>query len=392
MGHRTSRRNFKQRMQQYPIIFSNERKYKWRRHLLFWASWWLFSTILYSFSPSGMELGYWKKLLVSSVDAVLFMLAHIFLSYSLIYFVVPRMVLKKKYALAVLTTIGLFLATAAISAVISIYIIGWFWFDLMVTQIRVPKHVNYLLFFNALLGGLRGAITIGGIAAAIKLMKHWYMESQNRLELQKQNVETQLELLKAQVHPHFLFNTLNNIYAHTQVASPEAPRLVAGLSDMLRYMLYECNVPLVPLQKELKMVQDYILLEQVRYNQQLDISLDIAEVDESLHVAPLLLLPFVENAFKHGTSQMLEHPWISLHISAEGNELKMKLVNGKAEAIRRSASGIGIANVRKRLELLYPGRHQLRITQSEDAFIVNLKLELERSRCTKTSASNSSCI
>lgn len=371
-------------MQQYPIIFSNEKRFKLRRHVLFWAAWWFFCTILYSFSPSGIELGYWTKLLVSAVDAVLFMLAHMFLSYSLIYFVVPQMVLKKKYVLAALTTIALFLATAAISAFISIYIIGWFWFDLMLTQIRVPRHVNYLLFFNALLGGLRGAITIGGLAAAIKLMKHWYMESQNRLELQKQNVESQLELLKAQVHPHFLFNTLNNIYSHTQIASQEAPRLVAGLSDMLRYMLYECNAPLVPLQKELKMVQDYILLEQVRYNHQLDISLDIAAQDESLLIAPLLLLPFVENAFKHGTSQMLEHPWISLHISAEGEELKMKLVNGKAEAIRRSASGIGIANVRKRLELLYPDKHQLRITQTADAFVVNLKLQLERATLTKT--------
>src|SRR6185503_16962132 len=139
----------------------------------------------------------------------------------------------------------------------------------------------------ALLAGLRGAITIGGIAAAIKLMKYWYVKEQRNLQLKKENAESQLQLLKAQVHPHFLFNTLNNIYSYSQNTSPVAAKLVSGLSDLLRFMLYEGDKQVVPLSKELKMVKDYINLEQIRYGNKLDIHLDLPEKTNDLFIAPL---------------------------------------------------------------------------------------------------------
>src|SRR6185503_5878259 len=147
----------------------------------------------------------------------------------------------------------------------------------------------------ALLAGLRGAITIGGIAASFKLMKHWYVKEQRNLQLQKENTESQLQLLKAQVHPHFLFNTLNNIYANTQGIAPVASKLVMGLSDMLRYMLYECKEPFVPLAKELQLISDYVSLEKIRYGNRLEVHIDIPNDTDDLEIAPLLLLPFVEN-------------------------------------------------------------------------------------------------
>src|SRR6185503_5002723 len=137
----------------------------------------------------------------------------------------------------------------------------------------------------ALLAGLRGAITIGGIAASIKLMKHWYVKEQRNLQLQKENAESQLQLLKAQVHPHFLFNTLNNIYSFTQNTSPVAANMISGLSDLLRYILYDCNLPLVPLSKELKMVKDYINLEQTRYGNRLEVHLDVPANTNDMYVA-----------------------------------------------------------------------------------------------------------
>ncbi|RYG53655.1 MAG: two-component system sensor protein [Chitinophagaceae bacterium] len=230
------------------------------------------------------------------------------------------------------------------------------------------------------MAGLRGGITIGGVAAAIKLIKSLYQKEQRNLQLKKENVESQLQLLKAQVHPHFLFNTLNNIYSFTQNTSPEASRLVTGLSDLLRFILYECNQPLVPLAKELTMIKDYIELEKVRYGNQLDLHLDLPEETNDLYISPLLLLPLIENSFKHGTSQILDQPWISLHVRVyKERYMQMKLLNGKSrETISGgSASGIGIHNVQKRLDLLYPGKHELTITNEEDIFIVNLKMELE---------------
>ena len=191
-------------------------------------------------------------------------------------------------------------------------------------------HYKNVTVWLSLLAGLRGGITIGGLAAAIKLMKHWYVKEQRNLQLQKENTESQLQLLKAQVHPHFLFNTLNNIYSYTQDSSPTASRLITKLSDLLRFVLYEGSQPTVTLDRELKMIQDYIALEKVRYGNKLDLDIQLPEKTNNLFIAPLLLLPLIENCFKHGTSSMIEQPWISLHVTIRDTQMHMKLVNGKA--------------------------------------------------------------
>jgi LytS/YehU family sensor histidine kinase len=243
-----------------------------------------------------------------------------------------------------------------------------------------------------LMAGLRGGITIGGLAAAIKLLKYYYVKEQRNLQLQKEKAEAQLQLLKAQVHPHFLFNTLNNIYSHTQGKAPVAAQLVMGLSEMLRFMLYEGNQSLVPLSKELKMVQDYISLEKIRYDDHLDVHIDVPANTDDLHITPMLLLPLVENCFKHGTSNMLEQPWLSLHIRIEDGTMHMKLINGKPVETgkqRDEHEGIGIKNVRARLELLYPGRHTLTITDDPDVFVVNLQLQLDKKATAKKKESSS---
>jgi len=127
------------------------------------------------------------------------------------------------------------------------------------------------------------------------------------------------------------------------------------------------------------MLQDYINLEQIRYGNKLELHLDLPSETNNLQIAPLLLLPLVENCFKHGTSNVLEQPWINLQVSISGKQMHMKLLNGKTGKPEPAPgkSGIGIQNVRKRLELLYPGKHELNISDEEDVFIVNLKIELE---------------
>ena len=366
-------------MHRYPFIFSDEPRYRLKRHLAFWACWWTFQSILYSFVAIKAPYEFLSRLQLSAIEALFYLVPHLFLSYTLMYWVLPRFLLKARYVATVLSVGMLFLVTAAISAFIGVYVLEFFRRTVLGAIYNPPVHSNNIHFFLALLAGLRGAITIGGMAASIKLMKHWYVKEQRNLQLQKENITSQLQLLKAQVHPHFLFNTLNNIYAHTQRTAPQASRMIIGLSDLLRYMLYECNQPLVPLEKELKMLKDYILLEQIRYGNKLDLNIDLPEHTHGLQIAPLLLLPFVENCFKHGTSHVLEQPWISLHITLEGDWMKLKLLNGKPpDATPPSAHGIGIHNATKRLELLYPQKHALSIANDEDVFIVNLRLHLEK--------------
>jgi sensor histidine kinase YesM len=364
-------------MDQYPFIFSDARGYRVRRHLLFWGCWWLTQAILYAFTPSFYNATWLQRFEISSVDAMAFMPPHIFLSYSLMYFVIPRFVVKGKYVTAALLVAFLFIATAAMAATISLYALSHIRHFCKLEE--GGKTYVSGSFFMSLMAGLRGGITIGGVAAAIKLMKYWYVKQARNLELQKENIASQLQLLKAQVHPHFLFNTLNNVYSHAQVGSSSAPVLIAGLSDMLRYMLYECDTPVVPLDKELKMVQDYVLLEKVRYGNKLDVNIQLPGDTGGLFIAPLLLLPFIENCFKHGASQMIEQPWVSMQVTLEGDWMRMKLLNGKVPDVRAIAEGgIGIANVRRRLEYMYQEKHQLVINNEEEVFIVNLRIQLER--------------
>lgn len=376
-------------MNKYPFIFSDAPWYRIRRHLAFWTFWGLFQGFLYAFTPAPVNVSYLDRLPYTMVESAIYLFAHIFLAYSLMYFVLPRYLLKGKYVATGIWVLILFFATAAFSTCIALYIIDPIRDSILAPQLPSAKRPRPPSFFMGLLAGLRGAITIGGMAAAIKLMKHWYIKEQRNLQLQKEKAEAQLQLLKAQVHPHFLFNTLNNIYSHTQGVAPVAAQLVMGLSDMLRFMLYECNQPLVPLSKELTMIRDYITLEKIRYDEQFDIHLDIPGDTGHLHIAPLLLLPLAENCFKHGASNMLEQPWLNLQIHLKEDRMEMRLMNGKAkEKTQFPNFGIGIENVRKRLQLLYPDKYVLKIMNEEEVFVVTLTLQLESIRSPRKKEEN----
>ena len=355
-------------MQQIPFIYSNNAKWRVSRHLSFWLLWFLFQLLLYSFSPSPalQRQPFLHRLIITSPETFM-------------YLVIPKMVLPGKYAWATVSAIVFVFLTAALSALLSMTVIDYLR-HLNADKIsplvaREPHPAFYVQFGIAMLAGLRGSITVGGVAAAIKLMKCFYERQQAALMMEKEKAKAELQMLKAQLHPHFLFNTLNNIYSFTQDVSEKASGMIMGLSQLLRYILYDCSNPLVPLDKELKMIRDYIELETARYDDSLDISLQLPKTSGQM-IAPLMLLPFIENAFKHGASQMTEHPWISLHLTIHADSLSMKLINGKPETVSATAPGIGIENVRKRLQLLYPDQHTLAINNEEEMYIVNLELDL----------------
>lgn len=244
-------------------------------------------------------------------------------------------------------------------------------------------------FYFSLLAGLRGGLTVGGFAVAIKLMKYWYQKNRDNQLLIQQNLQAELALLKSQVHPHFLFNTLNNLYALTLTNSPKSPEVVLKLSSLLTYMLYDCNPAKVLLAKEVDLLRDYIVLEKLRYEERLDISVSISGEVQGKLIAPLLLLPFLENSFKHGVSEQLDQAWISLDVSVRANTLKFKLINSKplSESPKPNPEGIGLQNVRKRLELIYPNQYELLLLNEEETFMVVLTLQLEVLPLTETLSS-----
>jgi len=328
------------------------------------------------------QIMYFQNLPYTITESVLLILPQFVMVYPILYFILPKYFLKKKYTQGILLTFLLWFIGGMVSVYMALYvnqqILG---FLLPERFMRYPRSYN-TTFFMGLLVNWKGGFSAAFFAASIKLMKHWYVKEHRNLQLQKENSDAQLLLLTAQVHPHFLFNTLNNIYSQTQTESPRGSKMIMGLSDLLRYILSEGNKTAVSLRKELMMLNEYINLEKVRYGNKLELHISMPQETDNLQIAPLLLLPFVENCFKHGTSKFLIHPWINLKIELKGNTMIMKLMNGKeiqqSEEIVKS--GTGVLNVKKRLELLYKDKYELQISDEQEIFVVNLKIELKEGK------------
>jgi LytS/YehU family sensor histidine kinase len=221
-----------------------------------------------------------------------------------------------------------------------------------------------------------------GLFISIKMLKTWYVKEEEKLILVKENANAELQLLKAQIHPHFLFNTLNNIYSFALDKSPKAPELVLKLSAVIKYMINDCEAALVSVEKEIKMIKDYIGLEKVRYGNHLDLQVHIRNDHTNILIAPFLLIPFIENSFKHGASQILSRPWIKLTLEVNSDHLYFELSNSKPNEIPElnAKKGIGLRNVEKRLQLLYPENHELTVMNEETQFTVVMRVSLKDTR------------
>ena len=220
------------------------------------------------------------------------------------------------------------------------------------------------------------------ITTLLKLSKSWFLVNQLQRELlekEKQRVQEELKALKAQINPHFFFNTLNSIYSMSLDKDERLPRTVLQLSELMRYFLYESKEDLVPLAKEIQVLKDYIALQKIRSDEQLKVEAVFEDDVKQQKIAPLLLITFLENAFKHGAKGETGTTFINLEISLTGNLLNFLLENNKGtvDIIEKTDhKGLGLENVKRRLELIYPGRYDLSIRDKGNSFTVNLQLQL----------------
>ncbi len=332
-------------------------KYRAIRHSLFWLTWLLgwscFLTAIWSgFTGNFIRIALWVPVFIV-------------FSYPVSYTAIPKLLLKGKYLM--------FMA-----CIICWLVVGWY------------LCVYYLKYVSApVLDGLHLAhgddytwqcflcvLTTSACFSSLSLGKQWFVKQSELLQAQQEKTTAELQLLKAQVHPHFLFNTLNNIYSFSLDLSPKTPGLILKLSSLLSYMLYDCKADEVRLEKEVAIMKDYIDLEKERYGNTIEISWTVEGDISDNFISPLLMLPFLENAFKHGASEQIEKPWMAVDISVTNNVLKFKITNGKNEFTSHSSNGIGISNVKKRLGFLYPGKHELKINDEGDFFAVALMVKL----------------
>lgn len=318
----------------------------------------------------SFEEDYGRQYLIQLTDAVLQIPA----VYFTLYFLMPRLLFKERYIEFAVSLIILILVFSALH---------WFNYVLIQDPLFWPddKYDPHLINFGKMLKNTTKIYPVLVLAIVIKWFKYWFREQKSNQLLVEEKLKAELNFLKAQVHPHFLFNTLNNLYALTLKQSKDAPEVVLKLSDLLNYMLYECTADRVLIEKEVKLLKDYISLEKIRYGERLNISFNILGNAGSTMVAPLMLLPFVENSFKHGVSEEMDDAWVSIDMEMKEEQLTLKVENSKSKSEQRVdqfdyKKGIGLKNVRRRLELLYPEKHKLEMYDSVDSFLIILTLDL----------------
>lgn len=329
-------------------------------HCFFWFSFFILLFILEKGDDGLMD-----KLLSVSTN-IIFYAAIVYIN---VLYLIPHFLKKKR----IFTYLVLLIAVVLFITPIKLFAFHMLFTGDEVKQNGLISQQHYFYLANLF-------IAFG--STLVSIIMDWMQHQRERTILENQNIQSELRFLKSQINPHFLFNTLNSIYALTLKKSDDAPEIVVKLSEMLRYMLYECNEKLVPLSKEVHYIQNYLSLEQLRHGGKISIKFDVVGEVNGETIAPLLFVPFLENSFKHGASKTIKDGYVNVVLTMkEKEQIQFTVENNKTDTIptanhRLKSGGIGLTNLDRRLKILYPNKHKLTISNSPNVYKVTLDLTL----------------
>ena len=358
------------------LLFSDKLSYRVMRHSLFWVARYLamilfnlgIAFVTYLTAPEwGVKYGW----ILTDRIFLFRILIDVAYCYAICYWLIPRYSPAKRY-----WVFGTLLLVVTLAA----YIVNSAFF---ISYIRAMNKswddVYNSLWYNSISFINSGPPVVCVFFLGATMLRKWYIGQEEKLNLIRANTNAELQLLKAQMHPHFLFNTLNNIYSFILTKHPSASSLVTKLTGLMGYMHTEGEKYRVPLEKEIQLIRDYINLERVRYGERLDMQMEINGDSSGKWIAPLLMLPFVENSFKHGASVMRGKQGMKLVLDINKDRLYFDLQNSKPlkPVQQNGKKGIGLMNVQKRLELIYPHRHLLLIESKGMMYRIKLEIALD---------------
>ena len=333
------------------------KKYEWLWHSLFWALFVLLMTLIFA-RFLGFEQALLRNFATCSVLAPLV--------YINLYVLIERLLFKEKYFEYAGIIVLLIIVSSPLRALID---------KQFIFNENNPLEMYSVAHYGTI---VLSSVIMLGVTTTLKLLEAYYEKKTIAADLTRLKLEAELKFLKAQVNPHFLFNTLNNVYALTHLEGKAAAPQILKLSALMRYMLYESNENLVPLSKELEYIQNYLELQQLKNEVTNRVTLVVNGNPDKISIAPLLFIPFFENAFKHGDVLDNINGFLTATITIEANSLHFSIENNIADQTARkdAVGGIGLENVRKRLTLLYPDKHILEVQTINNKFVVHLTIEL----------------
>ena len=332
------------------------------QHGLFWASsFYIFLRLIVGQEPIFV---------IDVIYAGLFHLSLILAVYLNLYLLIPTLLRRTKYGWYLLTLLALIGSSTPLNQ--------WIVDELG----RLLFSGYYFISEFDFLEVSQFTLVYVLLSSLLKWSKAWFQLNEQEKALQqmeKEKLDLELQALKAQINPHFLFNSINNIYALALDQDQRTAALIMGLSNCLRYMLYECGADKVPLEKELNYLSEYIELQKMRLSRPECVQLELNGSLQHQQIAPLLFIPILENGFKHGLKELDESSFFHIKIEVEAEQVRFHAINSKELGIEEkkgNQSGLGLQNLRQRLTLLYPNQHQLKIIDGEMQFELLLKLKL----------------
>lgn len=336
----------------------NSRTWVW--HIVFWTCLFLYEWLL----QGSLNDCYQVSLQAALLNVPIIMLV----TYFTIFITVERFLLQKKYLPFALCIAASMLFSGFFRRIVTFEIIYKVVYpDRAHTLFLAPKMVIDAVYVQL----------IAGLGSMIYVIQKWMEQQRINETLMKEKVAAELALLRSQVQPHFIFNTLNNIYMLSLKNSPLTSDMIYRLSALLSYMLYDSKRNLIEVEKEIDYIKNYINLEKIRYGNRLDVQMSVINDVRGVQVPPLLFLPLVENAFKHGVSNAVEESWIHIDISLKKRVLIFKIENSlclEKATTNGFGNGLGLDNLRKRLEILYPDNFELKLLKDTDSHLAVLKL------------------
>ncbi|MEM7659493.1 MAG: histidine kinase [Bacteroidota bacterium] len=341
-------------------------------HLIFWVC----LEVLILFFAYGVV----PRQEVAIAASFVYLLGLMLLVYGHLWWLVPRYWDHQKWLPYAIGLVGLILLSAAFR-----FFLGWSVVSAM--NWGLEERFTPTFFGSMFVGGF----FVVFISIPLRLVDGWFKRIELEQELKTQKLEAELRFLKAQVNPHFLFNALNNIYALSFIQSEKAPEMILKLSDMMSYMLYDCKHEEVPLSAEIAYLQNYIELQQLKKEGELKVAFNVEALPHDPLIKPMLLIPFFENAFKHGNLEDVQRGWAKASLAIREQALHFSIQNSIGPHTSPSEKGgVGLANIQARLDLLYQGQHQLQISQEQGVFSVSLRLPLEPTDISSVSATSPS--
>lgn len=289
-------------------------------------------------------------------------------SYFAVYFLFPRFLFTKRYwEMALLSFLTI---------VTSIWIETIYLSSLVIISLKSEAKIDPSVFDIYFL--FTGTYFTVFFFITINLIKYWYQKQYSYQQLAKDKIEAELILLKSQLNPHFLFNSLNSIYGLALKNSKDVAKIILQLSELLDYLLYKSNQKFVELKQEIKLINDYLELEKLRYGNRLNLKYNITGKTSNLYIPPVLLLPFIENSFKHGVSKVRKNVWINVSITIKNTLLDFEIENSKMpnNENNKNTMGIGLNNIKKRLGLIYKNNYKLDILDKGSSFYIHLQIDL----------------